>query len=356
MAHALSMDPAPPARRLPAAKWRTQAAIVFGLELAHLAFESVRTDHVLLFAGPLDWVTYKGDELIRMSFNIATATMALQFIDRFGALRPHRTPAAVLLMAAAALAGATLGVCLPPSEPHAVRFGASASTAVWFWYTLWTYTLVNVLALVAIDGLRRRQQAVNHLAIAQERGQIVRQQLASARLLAIQARVDPQFLFDMLAAVKGFYEHDAARAERLLDELSAFLRAALPRLRSARSTLEIECGLVQRYVQLLRGAGSASIDLEIDLPADLAAAVFPAGVLLPLLSVSVQARRCIALSATATHAALCVRVIDTAAPADATLQRLQRSLSALHGERGKLRLLPQGSGARIELEVPLEPA
>jgi hypothetical protein len=54
------------------------------------------------------------------------------------------------------------------------------------------------------------------------------------------------------------------------------------------------------------------------------------------------------------HSDLCVRVIDTTAPADATLQRLQRSLSALHGERGKLRLLPQGGGARIELEVPLE--
>jgi hypothetical protein len=354
MAHALSMDPAHPARRVPASEWRTQAAIVFGLELAHLTFESVRTDHALLFAGLLDWAAYKSDEVIRMSFNIAAATLALQWIDRFGTTRPHRTLAAVLSMAAAALAGAAMGVWLPPYEPDAVRVGASASTAVWFWYTLWTYSLVNVLALVAIDGLRRRQHAVNHLTIAQERGQIVRQQLASAQLLAIQARVDPQFLFDMLAAVKGFYEHDAARAERLLDELSAFLRAALPRLRSARSTLEIECGLVQRYVQLLRGAGAASIDLKVELRPDLAMAVFPAGVLLPLFTGSADTHRCIALSAAAMHADLCVRVVDTAAPADATLQRLQRSLSALHGERGKLRLLPEGSGARIELEVPLE--
>ena len=283
--------------RAPASDWRTVAAIVFGLELAHLTFESVRTDHALLFTGVLDWAAYKGDEVIRMSFNVVAATLALRFIDGFDARRPHRTPLALLSMAAAAGAGAALGVHIPPYEPDAVRVGASASTAVWFWYTLWTYALVNVLALVAIDGLRRRQQAASHLAAAQEQGRIVRQQIASARLLAIQARVDPQFLFDMLAAVKGFYEHDAARAEQLLDELAAFLRAALPRLRSARSSLKVECGLVQAHVQLLRVAGAARIDLHLELRRDLATAVFPAGVLLPLLTGPTAAQRRFAIVA-----------------------------------------------------------
>jgi len=356
MVHALSLDPAHAARRVPASDWRTQAAIVFGLELAHLMYESVRTDHALLYAGLLDWVAYKSDELTRMSFNVMAAVLALQFVDRLGRSRPHRTPAALLSMVVAALAGAALGAYLPPYEPGAVRVGASASTAVWFWYELWTYTMINILALVAIDGLRRRQQAVNHLAAAQEQGRIVRQQLASAQLLAIQARVDPQLLFDMLAAVKGFYEKDVARAEQLLDELSAFLRAALPRLRSARSTLEVECGLVQSYVRLLRGAGAANIELTVELRPDLAMAGFPAGVLLPLLAGSSATSRRLALDASAQDTVLRVRVSDTHTPADATLQRLQRSLSALYGERGKLRLLPEGGGARIELEVPLEPA
>jgi hypothetical protein len=66
--------------------------------------------------------------------------------------------------------------------------------------------------------------------------------------------VDPQLLFDMLAAVKRFYEQDVTRAEALLDDLTAFLRVALSRLRSAQSTLELEFGLVQSYVRLLRGA------------------------------------------------------------------------------------------------------
>jgi hypothetical protein len=356
MALAPSLDSAAPARRVPVSDWRTQAGIVFGLELAHLTFESVRTDHALIFAGLLDWAAYKADETTRMLFNVVAATVALQFIDRFKTPRPHRTPAALLAMLAAALVGAALATVAPPSEPDAVRVGASASTEVWFWYTLWTFALVDTLALAAIDGLRSRQQAINALAVAQEQGRIVRQQLASARLLTIQARVDPQLLFDMLAAVKGFYERDCARAEPLLDELSAFLRAALPRLRSARSTLEIECGLVQSYVRLLRSAGAASIDLKVALRPELEAAVFPAGVLLPLLAGSTAAGRRIVLDATARDQAVCVSVSDTQAPANTTLERLERALAALYGERGKLRRLPRDGGAWIELEVPLERA
>jgi LytS/YehU family sensor histidine kinase len=188
----------------------------------------------------------------------------------------------------------------------------------------------------------------------QEQGRIVRQQLASAQLLAIQARVDPQLLFDMLATVKRYYERDAARAEQLLDELSDFLRAALPRLRSARSTLEVEFGLVQRYLRLLRGAGAAPVELAVELPARLATAAFPAGVLLPLLAGAAGPARCVALDAGTHEMALRVCLSDTNTPAEATLERLRRSLSALYGERANLQLRPQGRGARIEMELPLE--
>ncbi|HUG23984.1 hypothetical protein [Piscinibacter sp.] len=78
--------------------------------------------------------------------------------------------------------------------------------------------------------------------------------------------------------------------------------------------------------------------------------------LLPLLTGPAGTGRRIALDASARDQAVCVHVSDTNTPARATLERLQHSLSALYGERGKLRLVPQGGGERIELEVPLEPA
>ena len=67
--------------------------------------------------------------------------------------------------------------------------------------------------------------------------QAARRRLVEAQLQAMQARVDPQMFFDTLDTVQRLYTSDPRRAEGLLDELIVFLRAALPRLRTASSTL-----------------------------------------------------------------------------------------------------------------------
>ena len=54
----------------------------------------------------------------------------------------------------------------------------------WFWFTIWNQSMINLLSLLVIDTLRRREQAVTQLATAQEQGRVVRQELASAQLLA----------------------------------------------------------------------------------------------------------------------------------------------------------------------------
>jgi type II secretory pathway pseudopilin PulG len=347
----------PGAWSAPAAAWRTQAAIMSGLDVANWTSDWARIDMALIVDGSLlDWVAYKGDLILRVSWNVITAVAALQFVQRLPAARPHRTPVAVLAMLVAALVGAALAVTVFPWEPMAVQVGGAASTASWFWYVLWWNTVAGLITLAAVGGLRGRQEAATQLAEAQERGRLARQQLAAARLSAIQARVDPQLLFDMLSKVKGFYERDAPRAERLLDDLSAFLRAALPRLRSEHSTLTAELALVQAYVRLLSCAGTASIELVIRVPPDSGPLGFPAGVLLPLLAADRATPRRVTLQVSTQDGALRVLMNDTAMPGAATLGRLRRSLSDLYGERSKLHALGQGASAQLELEVPLEPA
>ena len=322
--------------------------------MAFLLFHGLRTDHALIFAAESDWVAYKLDELARESINVVVAVAALQLMGRRYTGHRHRKPIAVFSMVLAGLISTAMATIVFPYEPMAVSVGASASVGIWFWFTIWNQSMINLLSLLVIDTLRRREQAVTQLATAQEQGRVVRQELASAQLLAIQARVDPQLLFDMLAAVKRFYEHDAARAESLLDDLTAFLRAALPRLRSAHSTLELEFGLVQAYARLLRGAGAASVELRISLPEELAPAGFPAGVLLPLLAGACGEARNIELDASAQSSALRIRVTDSRVPADATLQRLRDSLAAFFGDRGLLQTRLLAVGAETVFEVPLE--
>jgi LytS/YehU family sensor histidine kinase len=59
------------------------------------------------------------------------------------------------------------------------------------------------------------------------------QRLAEAKLAALHARVDPDHLLHTLTRLAQTYEIDPTSADRLLDELIAFLRGALAEIRAA---------------------------------------------------------------------------------------------------------------------------
>ena len=71
----------------------------------------------------------------------------------------------------------------------------------------------------------------------------------------MQARVEPRFLFNTLAQVERLYEIDAQRADRMLDDLIVYLRAALPQLRETTSTLSREIELAKAYLNIVEAAG-----------------------------------------------------------------------------------------------------
>jgi hypothetical protein len=73
------------------------------------------------------------------------------------------------------------------------------------------------------------------------------QQLQSARLLALQARVEPQFLFDTLQRVRDGIGTATEEADRRLDDLIALLRALQPAVGATASTVARELGLVEAY-------------------------------------------------------------------------------------------------------------
>src|SRR5947207_2151441 len=84
-----------------------------------------------------------------------------------------------------------------------------------------------------------------HAARAQ-RAEAQRRTLES-RLQALQARVEPQFLFNTLGEVRDLYGVDPALGGRMLGDLIAYLRAALPHFRESSSTLGRELELAAAY-------------------------------------------------------------------------------------------------------------
>src|SRR5205823_33842 len=84
--------------------------------------------------------------------------------------------------------------------------------------------LGGVATFVYID--RRRAQAEGaRLHDAEMQRARTSRGVFESRLRAMQARIEPQFLFNTLAQVKRLYEIDPALAQRMLDDLIAYLRA-----------------------------------------------------------------------------------------------------------------------------------
>ena len=91
------------------------------------------------------------------------------------------------------------------------------------------------------------------------------QRVQTARLLALQSRVEPQLLFDALGRVGSLHAREPQAADALLADLIALLRAMLPGAKADNSTVEREFALVDAWLRVTRDAahGAAGVELRI---------------------------------------------------------------------------------------------
>lgn len=169
-----------------------------------------------------------------------------------------------MLGAEPAAAGATAGE-VPPIQ----------LARVYLEYVLWVSAYVYAHA-----GLRGQSRAAARLASAALARARLQRRATEARLLALQARVEPQLLFDTLAAVRARYATDAAQAGRLIDALAAYLRAALPAEQDGGTTIGQELERVRARLALT-GASGRSVVLRVHVDPALMRRRCPPLVLLP---------------------------------------------------------------------------
>jgi LytS/YehU family sensor histidine kinase len=74
----------------------------------------------------------------------------------------------------------------------------------------------------------------------------LRHAVLAAELKALQAQVEPHFLYNTLANTRYLARQDPERAAQMLEHLIAYLHSALPDMRSQKSTLGREFGLHYR--------------------------------------------------------------------------------------------------------------
>ena len=238
-----------------------------------------------------------------------------------------------------------------------VEQGVVQSVLTMHAYAFFLMLIMALLFFAHLDRSRAQEQAAVRLAAAQAAQHEARRRLGQARLQALQARIDPRLLFEMLEAVRSAYEADPSRAERLLDELASFLRAALPRLRSPSSTVLREAQLAQAYAQLRTLAGEVVAGMTLDVSADVASARFPPGVLLPLVDDALRA--CTGpCELSASRAADDCRLVLTfpACPVNAAVARVRALLADLYGTAAELAVVHANGIATATVKVPYETA
>jgi hypothetical protein len=191
----------------------------------------------------------------------------------------------------------------------------------------------------------------------------------SAELKALQAQIEPHFLYNTLANTRYLARHDPEKAVQMLDHLIAYLHSALPDMRGSGSTLGREFELAEHYLALMAIRFGARLSYELDCPAALRSASMPPLMLMSLVENAVQhgvepmpgAVR-VRLRAWVFEQTLCIVVSDDGAGASAKtlgsgvgLRNLRARLQAQFNGAASFALrMNDDCDTEAELRLPLE--
>ncbi len=112
----------------------------------------------------------------------------------------------------------------------------------------------------------------------------LKRQVVEARMAAMQAQVEPHFLFNTLASIDHLIETDPARASQMQKNLIALLRASMPTMREASGQggsgngvrdLGREIAVIRPYLEILKVRMEERLATEIAVPDGLLSAEFP---------------------------------------------------------------------------------
>ncbi len=284
---------------------------------------------------------------------------------------------------AAALGGCVLGVLL--SEPFSVawrtwvlpeQWGGAGKpwlrgTAAYFYHPIFQLThwlLIGGSAVFLYADRRAARQTEARLRAA-ELDRVHRSRLAlESRLQAMQARIEPQFLFNTLAQVERLYETDPALGARMLDDLIVYLRAAMPLMRDTSSTVAQEIELARAYLGIVRLRLGERLQVDIEAPAGAERMRMPPMMLLPLIDHAVvhglepaTGSGAIRLRIEPADGRLRVTVFDSGAGfapdcGSDGIAAIRERLAALYGGDARLELRRAADARATEavLDLPLE--
>ena len=198
----------------------------------------------------------------------------------------------------------------------------------------------------------------------------LRRQVVEARMAAMQAQVEPHFLFNTLASIDHLIETDPPRASQMQKNLIALLRASMPSMREASGNggagtvrdLGRELAVIRPYLEILKVRMEERLATEIDVPEGLHSAEFPPMMIQTLVENAVkhglepkpEGGR-LRVKAEIVHGKLALSVADTGmgfgraatAGTGVGLANIRERLQLLYGSKAALTLTENPAGGTV---------
>ena len=237
------------------------------------------------------------------------------------------------------------------------------------------WIVISIIIKVTYKGqLKAQQQAAQATEVAES--EQLRRQVVEARMAAMQAQVEPHFLFNTLASIDHLIETDPPRASTMQKNLIALLRASMPTMREANQggprDLGREMAVIRPYLEILKVRMEERLATRIDVPDGLLSAEFPSMMIQSLVENAIKhglepkpEGGELAIKAEIVHGKLTVTVADTGlgfgraatAGTGVGLANIRERLALLYAGKATLSVNEnQPTGTVVTIAVPYSTA
>ena len=236
--------------------------------------------------------------------------------------------------------------------------GFAPLAAVFFW---------GSIAIKILAGGKRKADLRAAAAATKADVEALERRLLEAEMAALQAQIEPHFLFNTLALIGQLIETNPPQAATIHTALIQYLRSAMPQMREkGGGKLGQQVDLSRAYLKIMQARMGDRLTVSVDLPEELAYVSFPSMMLQTLVENAIKhglepklTGGHITITATKIDADLLVEVSDNGVGFDLHaddgigLSNIRERLKMLYGSKAQLIVeAPLDGGAKVSIRLP----